>query len=47
VPAVVVAVQMATQRAVSNPLGRRAFMVLSLLVLGGLWALVANLPATR
>jgi hypothetical protein len=47
VPAVVVAVQMATQRAVSSPPGRRALMLLSLLLLGGLWALVANLPATR
>jgi hypothetical protein len=46
VPAVVAAVVAAVRQATSTKVGRRAVMLLSMLLLGGLWALVANVPTS-
>jgi hypothetical protein len=44
VPAAAAAVAAVARRVASSPMGRRGFMLLSLLLIGGLWALVATLP---
>jgi hypothetical protein len=43
---VVAAVVAAVRQATSTKVGRRAVMLLSMLLLGGLWALVANVPTS-
>jgi hypothetical protein len=46
VPAVAAAAVAAVRHATSTRVGWRAFMLMSMLLLGGLWALVANVPTS-